>query len=100
MAKVGLDHELGATLGTGIGHRRYRCRKRNLCRRLDYGRRPPKFLLRVLNDISHTVGIPISATQADSQRSALSKVFSTQILAASEPPTIIALRAIITRQLR
>jgi len=53
-----------------------------------------------LNDISHTVGILFSATQADSQSSALSKLFPTQTLAASVHPAINAFRAIITRRLR
>jgi hypothetical protein len=100
MAKAGVDHELSATLGTCIGHEWYRTRKRNLSHGFDYGRRPPKLPLRILNNISHTVGFLISATQADSQSSALSKAFSTQRLAASVHPTISGFRAIITRRLR
>src|ERR1700733_9148159 len=72
MTKQGTNHEFGTAARTGIRHALRSCHGESWFRRpFEYGRRPPKILLRIANYFSHKIdegeGACDLVTQADSQ---------------------------------
>jgi hypothetical protein len=57
MAKPASNHELGATIGTGLGKLSSRSGNWCLHDRFEHGRRPPKLLLGIRNYFSHKMKI-------------------------------------------